>query len=158
MPATAGPKNVTVAPDRHGDRSGPAPSMTVIAGEARHFGTKLFIESEGKVAPMETAPAGRVTRDGKDATVQDIRAGDRLTATVARNGAPLTLDATSSVMPAAAERKKEQLANTSMKVIGFAVMMIAGVVGSARGPRGQKKGDRRRTTRGDTILHRKPSD
>jgi membrane protein len=158
MSANAATASDTFAPDRQGEELSPAPSMTMIAGEARRLGTKLFIESEGKVTPIEALPAGRVSRNGNDATLQDIRAGDWVTVAVARSGELLTLDATNSVMPAAAERKKEQLANTSMKVFGFAVAMIVGVVGRVRGSRGQEKRDRRRTTREDTILHRKPSD
>jgi hypothetical protein len=112
---TVGSAGSTYAPDRQDEESSPAPSMTVIGGEARRLGTKLFIESEGKVTPIEAAPAGRVTRNGDEATVQDIRAGDWVTINVARDGTLLAVDATNSVMPAAAERKKEQLANTSMR-------------------------------------------
>ncbi|MGD9892131.1 MAG: YihY/virulence factor BrkB family protein [Dehalococcoidia bacterium] len=146
------------APDRQHEEAGSAPSMTVIAGEARRLGTKLFIESEGKVTQIEATPAGRVTRNGNDATVQDIRAGDWLTMAVARDGTLLTVDATNAVMPAAAQRKKEQLTNTSLKVFGFAAAMLAGVIGRARGSGAQEKRDKQRPSRENTILHRKPSE
>jgi membrane protein len=158
LPSTDRTTDGKYAPDRQGEESSPAPSITVIAGEARRLGTKLFIESQGKVTPIEAAPAGRVTRNGNDATVQDIRAGDWLTVNVARDGTLLTVDATDGVMPAAAERQKERMANTTMQVFGFAATLITSVVGKARGSRAPEKRDRRHPSRKNTILHRKPSD
>lgn len=147
------------APDRQATMGRPAPSMTVIGGEARRLGTKLFIESEGKVTPVEAAPAARVTRNGKDAAVQDIRAGDWVMMTVARDGALLSLDATKGVKPAS--NKAEQSANKMMHAAGAAASMVAGAAGKARGSEpksgSKKQRDHRRPSRENTILHHKPS-
>jgi membrane protein len=144
------------APDRQltGERA--APSMTVIAGEARRLGTKLFIESEGKVTPIDAAPAARVTRNGKESTIQDVRAGDWVTIAVARDGSLLTLDATQGVKPAADSKKKGRAADQWMQAAGFVASLAGGVFTKARSKSKEQK-QRHRPSQDKTILRRKPT-
>lgn len=145
------------APDRQVNGGHPAPSLTVIAGEARRLGTRLFIESEGKVTPIEAEPLARVTRNGKESTLDDVRAGDWVTVAVGRDGTLQTLDATQGVKAAASQKKKGQAADQWMKAAGFGATLAGGIFAKLRGGGSKNQKQTERPSQDKTILRRKPT-
>lgn len=64
-------------------------------GEVRQAGQPLTVQAEGRDQQVAGAPNVVVTRDGRGASLPDIRPGDRVTVTTDPDGAAQRIDATS---------------------------------------------------------------
>ena len=73
------------------------PRLTVIAGEARRVGDKLFLDSEGKVSPVRASSNARITRDGEKVKLDEIKVGDWVVMALGHDGTAQKLDAMSEI-------------------------------------------------------------
>jgi membrane protein len=133
------------------------PSVSVIAGEARRLGERLFVESEGKSTPIHAVSEDQITRNGKAAELADVRAGDWLSLTVAHDGSVLKLDATDRFKAKSPATPGNQAVDAWLKAAGFLVSLGLGLYLRLRGGNSDRD-DRRRSKRGKTILRREPTD
>jgi hypothetical protein len=155
-PATNGPTNtreeVIMRWEDASRVRGPngAPRPTVVAGAARRLGERLFIESEGKVTPVTLAPDARVTRNGEQVAVSDIRAGDWTVLTMNPQGSIYVMDATDAMQSASSERQRD--------LDWLRALALAGplIVAAAKRLRGGARNGKRRTAR-PSLLRRRPS-
>ncbi|MGH2586635.1 MAG: YihY/virulence factor BrkB family protein [Dehalococcoidia bacterium] len=155
-PSTNGPTNTREevimrweddAPDR-----GPsgASRPTVVAGEARRLGERLFIESEGKVTPVTLASDARVTRNGEQVDVSEIRSGDWTVLTMSPEGSTYVMDATDTMQSASPDRQHDA---SWLKALALAGPLVAAAVKRLRG--GASNGKRRIAR--SPLLRRRPS-
>ena len=71
----------------------PPPRLAVIAGEARRVGDRLFLDSDAKVTSVTASANARITRDGKQVTLEKFRVGDWVIMTLGPDGTAQRLDA-----------------------------------------------------------------
>ena len=138
------------------------PSLHVVAGEARRVGDRLVVESETKVTPVHTSDNARVTRNGKEAHLNDVKAGDWVMLTMNRDGTVQTLDATDDVTAKTPTPKEPGGGTDWAQVAGVLAPLAVAAFKRMRG--GEEKGsaekgrrDRRRARGRYPMLRRKPS-
>lgn len=142
-----------------------APAIHVIAGEARRLGEKLMVESETKVTPVTTSPNARITRNGKEAKLNDIKAGDWVMMTVNHDGTVQKLDATDAVAMRAPVQEAAAAGTDWARVAGFVAPVVLAafrrkVTGDDDGKsvKNEKERRSRRRLKGPyPMLRRKPS-
>ena len=95
-----GPNEVRVvptgagAPARPGGAQGDAGGS--LSGEVTRAGSPLMIRSDNSERSVGPAPDAVVTRDGRNASLGDIREGDRVSVTTGPDGSARRIDASSS--------------------------------------------------------------
>jgi membrane protein len=149
------------APVQPGSAPQQRPSVHVIAGEARRIGERLVVQSETKVTPVQPSDNARVTRNGKAAHVNDIKAGDWVMLTLNRDGTVQTIDATDDVTAETPSPKEPGGGTDWARVAGMVAPLVVAAFKRKSGDEetsGAEKGRRGRRPRGRyPLLRRKPS-
>lgn len=97
-PATAAQPTASTAPviTNPQPAQNPALASTSFTGEVQQTGDRLTVRSDGQTREVGFAPAVTVLRDGKAATVADIRSGDTVAVTTNPDGTAQRIEATSA--------------------------------------------------------------
>lgn len=149
--ALAGPSSAHPAP-----AGGVQPArIHVVAGEVRRHGERLFIQSETRVTPLEAGAALKVTRNGKETSLEALRGGDWATATLDSRGMLCAVDASDQVALKAGTAQGGSGGGDAAGMLGMAAMLLSR---KSKGENGNGHTSRQgHADAPDTILRRKPS-
>jgi hypothetical protein len=127
----------------------------VVAGEVRRHGERLFIQSETRVTPLESRAGLRVTRNGKETSLEALRGGDWATATLDARGTLCAVDASDQVALKAGTAQGGSGGGDAAGMLGMAAMLL---FRKSKGENGNgHKPHQGHADAPDTILRRKPS-
>ncbi len=135
----------------------PVPRLTVIAGEARRVGDRLFLDSDEKVTLVRATSNARITRDGKKVKLDGIKVGDWVIIALGHDGTAQTVDAMTKVKSSApAAAGGTEWARATALIAPLLVKAVIKTRGG--GDDTTKKAGHKTTKRRDyPLLRRKPS-